>query len=298
MTLAGDRWQMPRARGILTVARRRKLTAAAFLLPAVAVLAALLVLPLIRLVRLSFEHAGSVTFAEYRQLFTNTAYLRVFWMTFQLAAIVTVLCLLIGYPVAYAIAQASPRVRRWMMLPLLVGLTLSILARTYAWIVILQRHGLVNALLATLGLTSHPLTLVYNRFGVYVGMVHILLPFMVMVLLPTLRAVDPTLTTAARSLGAPPSKAFRLVFLPLSLPGVIAASTLVFVMALGFFITPAILGGGHTTTISMVVQTEVQDLLDWNLASAMAITLLAISLLALLVYDRFANVDRLYGGRA
>ena len=240
-------------------------------------------------------HGSAFTLSEYRTLVTDPTYLRVFWTTFQLALIVTALCLLIGYPVAYAVAHASPRMRRWMLLPLLVGLTLSILARTYAWVVILQRHGLVNSMLMSLGLTSSPLTLVYNRFGVYVGMVHILLPFMVMVLLPSMRAIDPTLTTAAQSLGARPASAFRLVYLPLSMPGVIAASTLVLVMALGFFITPAVLGGGHTTTIAMVVQTQVQELLDWSLAAAMGVTLLALSLVALLIYDRFSNVERVIG---
>lgn len=283
-------------RAMFTVASRRRLAAFFFLLPALAVLTSLFAFPLARLVRLSFQSdSGSFTLAHYSDLLTDTTYLRIFWTTFQLAVIVTVLCLLLGYPVAYALVHARPRTARWMMLPLVVALSLSILARTYAWIVLLQRHGVVNGTLVALGVIDQPLSLVYNRLGVYVGMVHILLPFMVMALLPVLRGIDPTLPRAAQSLGARPSLAFLRVYLPLSLPGVIAGSTLVFVIALGFFITPAVLGGGRTTTIAMVVQQQVQQLIDFKLAATTSMALLAISLVALLVYERFADVDRIFG---
>ncbi len=182
-----------------------------------------------------------------------------------------------------------------MRLALLITLWLSVLARTYSWIIILQRNGIVNRLLIGAGLVDHPLSLVYNETGVTIGMVHILLPFMIMTLVPALRAIDPNVVRSALSLGARPRVAFRRVYFRLSLPGVVAGSILVFTMALGFFITPAILGGGRTSTIVMAIMDQVQVLVDLPLASATSVALLAISVLILVLYEKIAGVDRIFG---
>jgi len=275
--------------------RQQMLVTATLMTPALLVMLLLFLLPMGRLLLLSIQGESGPTLAHYAELL-RPVYGRLLGFTFQLALVVTLLCLLLGYPIAYLLAATTGSARRWMMVALLLALWLSILARTYAWIILLQRNGVINGLLQAAGIIGQPLELVYNRFGVYVGMVHILLPFMVITLVPTLRAIDPALPRAARSLGASAPVTFLRVYLPLSAPGVLAGSTLVFTMALGFFVTPAVLGGGHATTIAMVIQDQVQNLIDFPLASATSIVLLAASIATLSVYDRLVGIDRIFGG--
>lgn len=287
----------PRVRSAAPVSswdrQRRRVTMALMAAP-LAAMAVLFVLPLAELGWLSVTGHGGLSLVAYGELL-RPVYGRLMLFTLELALIVTILCLIIGYPVAYLLANLDGRQGQWMRLALLITLWLSVLARTYSWIIILQRNGIVNRVLIGAGLVDHPLSLVYNETGVLIGMVHILLPFMIMTLVPALRAIDPNVVRSALSLGARPLVAFRRVYFQLSLPGVVAGSILVFTMALGFFITPAILGGGRTTTIVMAIMDQVQVLVDLPLASATSVALLAISLLILVLYEKIAGIDRIFG---
>ena len=273
--------------------QRRRVTVILFIAP-LTVMALLFVVPLAVLLWLSFFGDDGFSIQAYAEL-TRPVYVNLMLFTLRLAFSVTLICVVIGYPIAYLLANMPGTSARWMTLALLVTLWFSVLARTYSWIIILQRNGLLNTILIWSGLTDAPLSLVYNQIGVYIGMVHILLPFMVMTLVPMLRAIDPQLLRSALSLGANPRKTFWRVYFPLSLPGVVAGSILVFTMALGFFITPAILGGGRASTIVMAIKDQVQVLVDLQLAAATSVMLLVVSIGILLIYEKAAGVDRIFG---
>jgi len=273
---------------------QRLRTAAILLSVPVAVITLLFLVPLGYLVWLSFGGQAGPNLNSYRQL-AAPVYLNLAYYTLHLAFLVTVACAVIAYPLAYLLANIQSAVSRLMIVGLLISLWLSVLARTYSWIIILQRNGVVNNLLQAAGITGEPLPLVYNETGVYIGMIHILLPYMVMTLYPTLRAIDSSLVRSALSLGATPLTAFRRVYFPLSMSGLVSGSILVFTMAVGFFVTPAVLGGGRANTIVMAIQNQVQVLVDLPLAAATSVVLLAVSLVILLVYEKIAGVERIFG---
>jgi ABC-type spermidine/putrescine transport system permease subunit I len=249
------------------------------LLPLLLFLLVLLVYPVGRM--LAAGLAGEAGVAAARELATVPLYRDVLLRTFRISLTVTLACLVLGYPVAYTLATAP----RWLAAPLLVLVLvpfwISLLARSFTWLVLLQRNGVVNRLLLALGLTTEPLPLVYNEPGVYVGMVHILLPYMILSLYAVLRGIDPRLLRAAANLGATQWQAFVRVYLPLSLPGVAAGSVLLFVLGLGFFITPALLGGGRVTLVAMLIEANIREALNWPLAAALSVLLLAATVLAL-----------------
>jgi ABC-type spermidine/putrescine transport system permease subunit I len=274
--------------------RQRNRVTRVLLVAPLALMALLFVVPLLYLVWLSFGGPEGFSLVGYEELLAPV-YLRLALFTLQLAFTVTIACALIAYPLAYLLAHIEGTLIRFMTVALLISLWLSVLARTYSWIIILQRNGLVNGVLKASGLTDQPVPLVYNETGVYIGMIHILLPFMVMTMVPTLRAIDLSLVRSALSLGATPWQTFRRIYLPLSLSGLVAGSILVFTMAIGFFITPAILGGGRVNTIVMAIQNQVQVLVDLRLAAATSVVLLIISIAILFVYEKIAGVDRIFG---
>lgn len=225
----------------------------------------------------------------------TNAYLRVLGITFQIALVVTVLTLLLGYPVAYALASMSPAKANVLMIFVLIPFWTSILVRSYAWMVLLGREGTVNRVLIRLGLIDEPVKLLNTRLAVYVAMVHILLPFMILPLYSVMRGIDRTLLRAAENLGASPFHVFRRIFFPLSLPGVGAGCLLVFILALGFYITPALLGGQRDITISMLIAQQVSQL-KWGFASALALLLLVAALAVYFAFTRILGVERIYGG--
>lgn len=225
----------------------------------------------------------------------TNAYLRVLGITFQIALVVTVLTLLLGYPVAYALASMSPAKANVLMIFVLIPFWTSILVRSYAWMVLLGREGTVNRALIRLGVIDEPVKLLNTRLAVYVAMVHILLPFMILPLYSVMRGIDRNLLRAAENLGASPFHVFRRVFFPLSLPGVGAGCLLVFILALGFYITPALLGGQRDITISMLIAQQV-NLLKWGFASALALLLLVAALAVYFAFTRILGVERIYGG--
>ena len=236
------------------------------------------------------------TLNHYLDFFRKPAFTTVMFNTFSIALSATLLALVLGYPIAYLLTMVSARTAQMLVLLIVIPFWISTLVRTYAWMVLLGRNGIINQLLARIGLISSPLPLMHNRLGVYVGMLNILLPFMILPLYSAMKGIDKNLVKSAQILGAPPWKSFVKVFFPLSLPGVAGGCLLVFIIATGFFITPALLGGPKDTMIALLIQTQVEDFLHWGFASALATILLFITLVFFLIYNRFLGIDRLSGG--
>jgi putative spermidine/putrescine transport system permease protein len=212
---------------------------------------------------------------NFRKLVEASIYLKALWNTIVISSSVTLLCVLLGYPIAYAMAHAGEQRRRLLIFFILVPFWSSILVRTFAWMVLLQQKGLINkTLIDYLGLIETPLTLIYNRTGVLIGMTHILLPFMILPLYAVLSRIEPNLGKAAAGLGAAPVRNFLRIYLPLSLPGLLAGSVLVFVMGLGYYITPALLGGPGDAMIAQLIEMQIADFGNWGLAGALAVILL------------------------
>ncbi|KPH79125.1 ABC transporter permease [Bosea vaviloviae] len=262
--------------------------------PAVIVIVALVVIPVGWLMTQSVYDNG-FTLEHYRRIFSEDIYWRSFTLTFRIALIVTVMTLVLGYPVAYAAAHVK---RPWDVLILsfvILPFWTSVLVRAYAWLVLLQRTGVTNQLLEGLGLISEPLALVHNELGTIIATVHILLPFMVLPLYSTMQKIPRELMLAGASLGGGPLHSFLRIFLPLSLPGVVAGLTLVFVLTLGFYITPELLGGGRTIMISMVVSRNVELYNQWGAASAVGVVLLVAVLAIFMAVGRIIPLDKMLG---
>jgi putative spermidine/putrescine transport system permease protein len=238
-----------------------------------------------------------LTFKHYAHFLNVSAYQSVLISTTKIALFVTLASLVLGYPIAYLMATIRPRTANLVLILVLLPFWMSILVRTYAWMVLLGRSGIINNALMNLGLISSPLPLMYNWFGISVGMVHILLPFMILPLYSVMKGIDRNLMLAAQNLGANSVQAFVRVFLPLSFPGIAAGCLLVFIISLGFFITPSLLGGTKNMTISMLIESHVNALLNWGFASALSTILLTSTLLILLVSTRALKVERLFGGK-
>lgn len=232
---------------------------------------------------------------HYARLLQEPVYRQVFSQTALLSAAVTVLTLVLGYPLAFVLSRARPRLRRLMLLVVAVPFWTSVLVRSYAWLVLLQQQGAVNQALIGLGIVEQPIQLVYNGIGVILGMTYVLLPFMVLVIFAALRRIDSTLLIAASTLGANRATIFWRIVLPLSWPGIAAGVMLVFILGLGFFVTPALLGGLRQITVGMVIDVQMNRLLDWAFGSALALSLVGIVLtLASLAY-RSQDIRRLAG---
>ena len=277
--------------------RREALRHLLLLLPALVVLAVLFVYPLLGIVNRSV-YKGGYTLDPYRQVFGVPVYLQVLVATFKISAVVTAVCLALGYPLAYVLATRRPRTAQLLMIIVVLPFFTSIIVRTYAWMVLLGRNGLVNQYLIALGLTDKPLPLLYNQAGVVIGMTYVLLPYMVLTVYSVMRGIDPGLVRAAHSLGASRLQAFRRVFLPLSVPGIAGGTLLVFILSLGFFITPALMGGPGDVMIAMLIEREVEITLNWSFASALAVVLLALTLVGFAGYNRIVRLERIFEGRA
>jgi putative spermidine/putrescine transport system permease protein len=223
----------------------------------------------------------------------QSVYRDVFVRTFQIAGTVTLLCLLLGFPLAYKLAILPGHISNLLMILVLLPFWTSLLVRTTSWIVLLQREGPINQVLIGSGLLSDPLQLIYNRFGVYVAMVHILLPFMVLPLYAVMRGISQNLTRAATGLGAHPFTAFRRVYLPLTIPGIGAGCLLVFTLAIGYYITPTLVGGGSDQMVSYFIAFFTNQTVNWGMAAALGTLLLSIIIVIYWLFARLIGVDRM-----
>ncbi|KXV02562.1 ABC transporter permease [Caballeronia megalochromosomata] len=276
--------------------RREERTMLLLMAPALLVVVVLLVAPLAWLSWQSFYHDGVFSLVNYRRVFTG-AYLDTFLLTFKLSFIVTAITLLLGYPVAYFAASISPRWSALVLGMVILPFWTSVLVRTYAWLVLLQRTGLINKALLGMGLIERPLQLSYNQFGTIIAMVHILLPFMVLPLFSAMQKIPPNLSQAGASLGGSPLHVFWRVFLPLSMSGVLAGVTLVFVLCLGFYITPELMGGGKSMMVSMIVSRNVEIYNSWGAASSVSVVLLICVFAIFYAVSRVIPLEKTLGAK-
>jgi len=225
----------------------------------------------------------------------SKSYYRIFITTFQVSLLSTGLCILIGYPFSYFLSQLPSRLASLCLITVLLPFWTSLLVRTYAWLVLLQRKGLVNDWAIQLGLWEEPIKLVHNMTGTLIGMVHIMLPFLVLPLYNSMKAIDRSYLNAASNLGASPVRIFWTVFFPLSTPGLFAGALIVFVLCLGFFVTPAVLGGGKVIMVSMKIASNIELFVNWGAASALGVILLLLTMLILWFAGRFLGFDRMAG---
>ncbi len=215
--------------------------------------------------------------------------------TLWISLLTTAVTLLVGYPIAFYAANRGGLRFSVVMFCVVVPYFTSIIVRTYAWMVLLGREGIVNRLLGESGLTAGPLPLLYNIFSIVVGMTYVLLPYMVLTLYAAMKGIDPTLMRAGRALGASPFYLFRRVYLPLSWPGIASGTLIVLILALGFFITPALMGGPSNVVVAMLVERSIELLVDWQGAAVMSLVLLAATLALYALYARVTDLRSLFG---
>jgi ABC-type spermidine/putrescine transport system permease subunit I len=258
------------------------------LLPPLLFILVLFLLPLAQVIWGSF-FAPEFTLSHYQRIVDRPVYAQVLWRTARVAVLTTMLCILLGYPAALFIASVGARARQWLLLFVVVPFFLSMLIRNFIWMALLQRSGLINRTLLQWGVIDEPLPLMYNEFGMLVTMTNMLLPYTIFPILSALLAISPELKNASASLGANPLRTFLRVTLPLSLPGVAAGGLLVFIVALGFFITPALVGGPKQMMISNLIDFSVREVLNWPFAFALANVLLWGTLVFYYLHVRFVE---------
>ena len=264
--------------------------------PIIAFLLALFVYPVMQLLSLSvLGPGGELTATHYERLFISPVYVQVLRNTLEIAGWTTLLCIIGGYPIAYLLATTERGTRNRLILWVLLPFWTSFLVRTFAWIVLLGRRGALNEALQMIGLTDQPISFLYNMTGVMVGMVHAMMPLAVLTMLSVMENIDRNLVPAAATLGARGGQTFWRIYFPLSLPGVAAAGLLVFITSLGFFITPALLGSPRETMITQVIIQQVEEMLNYPFAGAIAMLLLVTALLVFYLYDRALGMSTLAG---
>jgi len=234
--------------------------------------------------------------AQFSRLAESKAFSRTLLNTFRIAATVTAVCVVVGYLAAIRIATLENAYAATLIALIVLTVWISLLVRNYAWMVVLGRQGLLSRLLQALGWIDAPTSFLYNEFAVVVAMTHILIPYVIIPTVASLRAIDKSYVRAAMSLGARPLGVFRAIILPLSLPGVATGAVIVFVMALGFYVTPALTGGRGQMMVAMLIEGAVSNELNWGYAAAQALVLLVLTLVILYFYNRRYGVSRLWGG--
>ncbi|TIM11148.1 ABC transporter permease [Mesorhizobium sp.] len=264
-------------------------------LPALTLIALFFVVPVVALLLRSVTEPVP-GLQNYAILFGDGTYARVFFNTFLVATVVTAVTVIVAFPVAWMLAIMPPALGSIVFGIIILSMWTNLLTRTYAWMVLLQRTGVINRTLMDIGLISEPLPLINNLTGVTIGMVYIMLPFMILPLVGTLRAIDPMTLRAAALCGASPFDAFRRILLPLSLPGIAAGGLMVFVMSLGYFVTPTLLGGTSNMMLAAMIAQMIQSLLNWGLGSAAAFILLLVTMALYALQLRLVGAKRMTGG--
>lgn len=235
------------------------------------------------------------TFEHYAALWKRPVYVQVLLNTLNISFWSTCVCIVLGYPLAYGMTHFGPLWRNFLMAAVTLPFWISVLVRTYSWMIILGRFGVANEFLQWTGLTSSPMNLLYNRFGVFVGLTYVLLPYVVFPMHSVMAGIDRNLVRAADSLGARPWQAFCRVFLPLSLPGVAAGFLLSFIIGVGAFVTPALMGGPQDTVLAMSIDSQLEIVNDWGFASALSVILLFTVLILFGLCLRFMKLESMFG---
>jgi putative spermidine/putrescine transport system permease protein len=263
--------------------------------PALVLMLTLYVYPILQVLAISVTEPKP-GLANYGELFESGAVQRVLWTTARICVVTTAIAVLLGYIVSYVMTAGSERLQRAILAIVVLPLWISALVRAFAWVVLLRREGIVNLVLQSLGIAHAPVALVWNDVGVTIGMVHYMLPYAILPLYANMRDIDRRCIAAARGLGASRLQAFRRIFLPLSLSGIVAATALVLVYSLGFFIIPAILGGGKTLMIAEYIWLQISELLNWGRGTMLAVVLLATVFALLGAVTWLVGAKRLFGG--
>lgn len=280
------------AKSIPNLTARRQLGSVLPAVPGLLIVAVLLLIPVAVMVARSFVgSAGGLSLENYQRL-AEPLYRTTFIRTFEVALIVTLIAAILAYPVSYLLAHAEARMARILLVFVILPYWTSVLVRTYAWIALLQRRGVINNFLMNMGVISEPLPLMNNLFGTVIGMVHIMMPLVVLPLYASMRSIDPTLVKAAAVCGASPWQAFRDVYFPKTLPGLFAGMTFVFVLALGYYVIPALLGGGRVLLWSMQIETTMSTSPTIGPASALGVLLLLATLFVLAVIGRWLKLNK------
>ena len=243
--------------------------------PAALLTICLFVLPIVQVLALSFTEP-QFGFGNYVEIFRSAAIGRVVRTTVVVSLVTTVLTIVLSYAVAFALVHMAPGLRRIAFFMVMVPFWISVLVRAFAWITILRRNGLLNSSLVGTGVVAEPLELVYNQFGVIIGMVHYMMPFAILLLYANLSEIDQRIIQAARSLGARPATIFFRVWLPLSMPGLAIAGLFVVIFSLGFLVTPAILGAGRVLMVAEYISVQISSTLRWGVATALSTLLLVV----------------------
>ena len=266
--------------------------------PALLLIVAIILIPVGWLFYLSFVgNDGQLTLEHYHKMILYKSYARVFMTTFQVSILTTILCILIGYPLAYFLAILPQRLAGFFMLAVLLPFWTSLLVRTYAWLVLLQKNGILNDFAISAGLWEEPVKLVHNLTGTLIGMAHIMLPFLVLPLYGSMRKIERDMMHAAANLGASPVQSFWKVYFPLSLSGMVAGSLIVFVLCLGFYVTPAVLGGGRVIMVATQITAILENQFNWCAASALGVVLLDATIVILYLAARFLKFDAALFGK-
>ena len=261
--------------------------------PVMIFIIAVFIVPLVRMAWLSISDP-KLSLDNYVMLFSSALYAKSMLRTFLISLSVTLICIFLAYPLAYYAATRGNLWGRFLLIAAALSFWISFIVRTYAWLVILGNRGPVIDILKTVGFEPAPRVL-FTTTATMIGLTHILLPYMILALYSVMTKIDGNLGRAALSLGATPFRSFIKVYFPLTLPGLVNGCVLVFIFCLGFYVTPALLGSPRDLMVAGLIATEVQDLLQWGLASAMAMLLLAITVTLLTIYDRLIGLDRLWG---
>lgn len=265
--------------------------------PAVLCVLTIMVIPVAWLFYLSFIGSdGNFSLEHYQRMLDSKSYARIFFTTFKVSLLTTVICVFIGYPLAYFLSQLPTRVANICMLSVLLPFWTSLLVRTYSWLVLLQRKGIINQVGMDMGFWDEPLKLVHNLSGTLIGMVHIMLPFLILPLYASMKSIPQDYMKASSNLGATPTQSFWQVFFPLSMPGLMAGSLIVFILSLGFFVTPAILGGGKVIMVAMQITSNIELFFDWGAASALGVVLLVMTFTVLFIASKLMRLDNVLGG--
>jgi ABC-type spermidine/putrescine transport system permease subunit I len=265
-------------------------------LPYLVLVLALIVIPIGWLFYMSFiGRDGTYSLENYTRMIDSKAYMRIFITTFKISILTTLICAMLGYPLTYFMSQLPKKWAGLCMIGVLIPFWTSLLVRTYAWLVLLQKKGIVNTILVDLELISAPIKFVHNTSGTLIGMAHIMLPFLILPLYANMRTIDKDCVRAAASLGATPPRAFWTVFFPLSIPGLLAGLLIVFVLCLGFYVTPAILGGGRVIMAAMKISSNIELYFSWGAASALGVVLLVVTLIILFLASKLVSMDQISG---
>ncbi len=290
--------ELPNSRALRRSAWFERLGMLGLVAPALLLILVTMLLPVGWLFYLSLlSDTGAFSLEHYQRMWEQPSYARTFWTTFEVSFLTTAICILLGYPLAYFLSELPRRAANLCMIAVLLPLWTSLLVRTYAWLVLLQRRGLINNWGIELGLWDEPLALVHNLAGTLIGTVHVMLPFLVLPLYSAMRAIDRNYLRAAANLGASPLRSFWLVFFPLAMPGLVTGALIVFILCLGFYVTPAVLGGGKVIMVSSRIANDIEIFFNWGAASALGVVLLVLTALLILAAARLVRMDGALGGQ-